>query len=255
MSGTSCTLAVVRLLLLLLIAAAACNKPTYRFEPRPPTPAPRTDAERCFASKRLELATGRWSWRRDLGGATTIVPSAAGGFSIHYGEAQHKTYGNAGLVVYRGGERFSALAALDALEAPELSAIQREVIAANDNLYGLWQVSTLALTGVGTIGVGVGTALLLADPSSDDNTGPYIMLGGLGVLTLALVPAVFAYTSLPKKMTQERDRKLLVHPAIARAVRGAVERKNARIAAGCGATPVTPMTERAARMAASSGNL
>ena len=233
-------------LLLALALLVACNRPQYTYEPRPPSP---DAASECHRAGDVAIATGRFSWTRNLGSQTLVSRDAAGNTSINYGPAQQESYGDTGVILYRGSQRFSALAGLEAVGAKEAARAQREVLAETRGAHGLvpvMQTTSVILAGGGTVALAIGGALVLSDPSAESNTPAYVMLGGVAALAVSLVPAVIAFVKLPDRVRHQRDQRLIVYPAIARAAAEAAQTHNRRVAEGCrDGAAATPMTERA----------
>jgi hypothetical protein len=220
------------------VAATGCARPTYAYDPRPPSPPPQTQADTCYHEKRLELAAGRVYWARHQPGYTpnTMVSTY---------------FTDGGLVLYRGGQRFDARAALRQIGEAELSRDYDAILSLTERDYRMYPVyrnTTVALSVIGGTAVTVGSVWLISEAGNEDssNTPAYMMLGGLVVAGLSLIPALLAYRSIDGNIQHERYLALFADEKFAPKLVDGARRHNQRVAEQCCVSDATlPMTPNA----------
>lgn len=220
------------------VVSASCARPTYAYDPRPPVLPPQGQADACYQDQRLELAAGRVFWSRHAPGYTpnTMV-------STYFSEG--------GLVLYQGGERFDARAALRQIGEAELSRDYESILSLTEHdhrMYPVYRNTTVGLVGIGSAAVVVGSIWLLGEAGNDDssNTPAYVMIGGLVVAGLSLIPALLAYRSADGNIQHERYLKLFSDEQFAPKLVQGARRHNRRVAERCGvADAELPMTPNA----------
>ena len=214
----------MRLALLLLLLLPAGCLPTFRYEPKPLTLPPRSDAERCYQAKRLGFASGSARWTYQTGtpvyGGTLVT--------THRLESQ-------GITVYSGDQHLTAIEAIDLLEDMELRAsYHRELdrTAGGHRMYPFWR--NLAL-GLALTGLGITTVALVK--VLDDPTGggglPLALLGA-GVAVTSVIPTIFASQTYEDAVDHARMKVLFSSSSLLPRFRDAALRHNQRIAAACG---------------------
>jgi hypothetical protein len=220
------------------VVVIGCARPTYAYDPRPPVLPPQSQAEACNQEQRLELAAGRVFWVRHQPGYTpnTMVSTY---------------FTDGGLVLYRGGERFDARAALRQIGEAELSRDYESILsltARDHRMYPVYRNATLGLVVAGSAAIGVGSVWLIGEAGNDDasSTPAYLMIGGLAVAGLSLIPALLAYGSVDGNIQHERYLRLFSDERFAPRLVAGARRHNQRVAEQCGAADATlPMTPNA----------
>jgi hypothetical protein len=211
----------MRFLALLLLAACL---PTFRYEPKPLTLPPRSDAERCYQAKRMGFASGSARWTYQTGTPTyggTLV-------TTHHLE-------QGGITIYDGGEHISAVEAVDLLEDMELRATYRRELdrtAGSRRMYPFWR--NLAL-GMALSGLAITTVALVKviDDPTGGGTMPLVFLGS-GVAVGSIIPTLFASQTYEDAVLHERMKQLFSVQSLYPRFRDAAFRRNQALAAACG---------------------
>ena len=207
----------------LLLLAAGCM-PTFRYEPKPLTLPPKTDAERCYQAKRMGFAGGRARW--------TYQTSQPGFYSTTI--TTHRLEAS-GVTVYVGDAHLSAVEAIDLLEDMELKATYHHELdrtAGAYRMYPFWRNLSLGLAfgGLGLATVGLVKVL----GNHEDKSGLLWALAGAGVTLTATIPAIFAGQTYEDAIDHARMRKLFASSSVAPRFRDAALKHNQKVAAACG---------------------
>lgn len=223
------------------MVVAGCAAPTYRFEQRPGGSATRG----CYESARVELASGRMTWRFRADTGHTVSGGPSSGYTMTYGPPTLQSADAVGLIAYAGGRRLDAVGALRRLgDARLLADHQRRLAetASAGRWFPIYRKATIGAAAVG-IPLAVTGSVLLAVTDSD--AAAYTLIGGLGFLIAAGLAHVGSLLTGPDYARHQRDRELLVHPPAYRRAAAVALEHNRRVAARCGATADLPATDRA----------
>lgn len=219
------------------VAATGCSRPTYAFDPRPPSLPPQGQADSCYQERRVELAAGRVNWVRHQPYTPNLMVSTY--------------FTDGGLVLYHAGQRLDARAALRQIGEAELSRDYEGILSLTERDYRMYPVyrnTTVALGVIGAAVVAVGSIWLVGQASSENssNAPAYLMLGGLAIGAASLVPALLAYGSIDGNIQHERYLALFSDERFAPKLVEGARRHNQRVAEQCGVADATlPMTPNA----------
>jgi hypothetical protein len=212
-----------RLSLIVLLLAAGCM-PTFRYEPKPLTLPPETDAERCYQAKRIGFAAGsaRWMYQTSTPGfySTTVTT--------------HRMQ-SSGITVYVGDRHLSAVESVDLLEDMELRASYRRELdrtAGAHRMYPFWRNLSLGMGFAGLGMAGVGLTKVLID--NEDRSGLWWAIGGAAVAVAAMIPAIFAGQTYEDAVEHAKMKQLFTVSSLAPRFRDAALRYNQKVASSCG---------------------
>jgi hypothetical protein len=209
----------------LIAAVAAACTPRYTFAP-PSRRAASSDAERCAAAARLEVATAQASWHESWGGGYVTADSiviSGGRIDFHH---------DRGAAFYRGGARLSPREAIALLPDEALRrrwAHRLDEGATRARLYRPMLGASIVMLGAGIVLSGYGWQQEL-----DGGDGSGSLIGGITLIGTSLVPAVIALAfRRPFNVHHIRGRIYddAAHPG---ELAAAVDAYNAGVDDGCG---------------------
>jgi len=221
-----------RLAVLFSVGTQVACMPAYHYETRVlPTP-PRSQPERCWQERRVEVADGDAQWHYSQGSPTFGLLGT--GMVIE----QHHFAAN-GMIFYRAGERLDPPDTLHLLGDSELEAAYRARLddtAAASTMYPVWRATSLGMAfgGLGLALVALGQTL--SKPSEERTSFPPTLWIGTGLALGAIIPAIFASTTYDGAVRHDRALHIMEERALEPRLEAALRAHNRRAAQACGAS-------------------
>jgi hypothetical protein len=217
----------------LVIAASVACMPAYNYETRVLPAAARSEPERCWHDRRVEVASGDAQWSYSQGSPTF---GALGTGMV----VQQHHFSASGMTFYRGGERLDAPEALRLLGDSELEAAYRarlDETSGDALMYPIWRTTAL---GMAFAGLGLATAALvevMRTPSMERRSIPSTLWIGTGLALGSIIPTIFASLTYKGAVRHHRGVRLMEERALEPRLETALRAHNQQVAKGCGATP------------------